>query len=183
MEGKTGTRATSTQHNITQHKANKTRPDKTRHDTARQAKTKNALPAPSHHSSPMQDRLKLCTLPTFSLQTFHKCPYSCLSPTDTFTCPVCTLRESCDSAHTRHERLSTSSSGCGNMKREETKNGEAKTRDESVSVLNGGSHHIFHFHPPPPLPTQLPPAFPPLPPRPQQNTKRKSSRYRWILSN
>ena len=33
----------------------------------------------------------LCTLSTFSLQTFHKRPYSCLSSIYTFTYPVCDL--------------------------------------------------------------------------------------------
>ena len=74
----------TTRHNTKQIRYVKTRQNKTRHDKARQAKTKNALPQE-------QDRLKLCTLSTFSLQTFHKRPYSCLSYTDTFTCPVCVL--------------------------------------------------------------------------------------------
>ena len=51
------------------------------------------------------------------------------------------------------------------MKREETKNGEAKTRDGNASGLNGDSYRVFDYHQPSPLPTQLPPAFPPLPHR------------------
>jgi hypothetical protein len=86
----------------------------------------------------------------------------------------------CDSVHTRNEPISISSSGCGNLKREETKHGEVKPRDSSASVLNGDSYHVFHSHQPSRLPTQHPPAFPPLPPR-RHETRRKSSRCREIF--
>ena len=96
----------TTQHNTTLNEANKTRQYKTRHDTARTSQDKNCPPAlPLPPLLPQAIPTKTLHTPHFSLQTFHKCPYSCLSSTDTFTCPVCALRENCDSAHTRHERL------------------------------------------------------------------------------
>jgi hypothetical protein len=45
------------------------------------------------------------------------------------------------------------------VKREGKQNGEAKKKGESAFILNGDSYHVFHFHQPSPLPTQLPPAF------------------------
>ena len=44
-------------------------------------------------------------------------------------------------------------------------------RVKRASVLNGDSYHTFHFNQTPILPTQLPPAFPPLPPRRQDEGK------------
>ncbi len=69
----------------------KTRQDKTRQDKTRQDKTRQNKPSrPISPPLPFieQDRLHLCTLSTFSLETFHKRPYSCLSSIDTFAYPV-----------------------------------------------------------------------------------------------
>ena len=77
------------QNNTTQHNTRQDKTKKTRHDTTRQKKP-SAFPLPPLPPRE-QDRLHLCTLFTFSLQTFHKRAYACLSSTDTFTYPVCAL--------------------------------------------------------------------------------------------
>ena len=152
--------------------------DKTRQAKTRQAKTKSALPPSLPACRPGSKTSAHSPLFLFKISTnthIHILNRQTLSLTLSVICVQC-----CVSAHTRHERLPASSSGQLNVKREETKNGEAKTRDESASVLNGDSYHVFHFHQPSPLPTQPPRAFPPLPPR-RHETRRKSSRCRGIF--
>ncbi len=60
-------------------------------------------------------------------------------------------------------------------KREEkgNKNGEAKRSDVSTSTLIGDSYHGFHLHQHSPLPSQLTPALPPLPPRCHETRRKK----------
>ena len=165
----------TTQQNITRGKTRQKRQDMTQQDKI------SPQPSHSHHSLPesktdyisAHSSLFLFKLSTNAhMPVFH--PQTPL-PTLSVLCVLC-----CNSAHTRHERLSTSSSGYQNVKREETKNGDAKKKGESAFILNGDSYHVFHFHQPSPLPTQLPPAFPPLPTQ-RHETRRKSLRCRGIF--
>jgi hypothetical protein len=66
------------------------------------------------------------------------------------------------------------------------KKGDAKTRVERVSVLNGDSYHTFHLHQTSLLPTQLTPAFTPQPPPTLGSAKKvegEAQRCTGVVSN
>ncbi len=140
--------------NTTQHKMRQdtSRQDKIRQDKTRQDKTRQARQNKPSHPLPPDSLAKSKTnytsahSPLFLFKMFTNAHIHVFHPyTPSPTLSVISV-QCCDSAHTRHEPLSTSSSGQKNTKREETKTVTQKRGVERASVLNGDSYHTFHFH-------------------------------------
>ena len=125
----------------------KTRQDKTRQDKTRQARqNKPSHPFPQDYLAKSKTNYTSTHSLLFLFQLFTNAHVHVFHPyTPLPTLSVISV-QCCDSAHTRHEPLSTSSSGQKNTKREETKTVTRKRGIERTSVLNGDSCHTFYFH-------------------------------------